>query len=291
MPSQHLLRVPPSPSRLAAALLPLVAPHGFARVALPVRRRGTDSLWTASASASSLRSQARPSTSPPFLPIRPSSRQLRCHCAASAPLVTNPASDAVSPPAGAESASSAATVDGPALAAALDIRVGRILKAGRHPEADSLYVEEIDVGEESGPRTICSGLVPFMPQEALQDRLVLVLCNLKARNMRGVKSAGMVLAASNAEHTMVELLDPPEGAAPGDRVWFGEEGTAATQGEAMAPNQLQKKKVWESVQPLLKTSPDGTAVLLAASGSPGGLPMRVAGGVVRSQSLTGANIS
>lgn len=50
---------------------------------------------------------------------------------------------------------------------ALDIRVGRILKAWRHPEADSLYVEEVDVGEEE-PRTICSGLVKYIPLDHLQ---------------------------------------------------------------------------------------------------------------------------
>lgn len=50
---------------------------------------------------------------------------------------------------------------------ALDIRVGRIVKVWRHPEADSLYVEEVDVGEAE-PRTICSGLVNYIPIEHLQ---------------------------------------------------------------------------------------------------------------------------
>ena len=49
----------------------------------------------------------------------------------------------------------------------LDIRVGRIIKAWRHEEADSLYVEEVDVGEAE-PRTICSGLVKYVPLEQLQ---------------------------------------------------------------------------------------------------------------------------
>lgn len=53
---------------------------------------------------------------------------------------------------------------------ALDIRVGKILKAWKHPEADSLYVEEVEVGEEAGPRTICSGLVKYIPEEELQVR-------------------------------------------------------------------------------------------------------------------------
>lgn len=46
----------------------------------------------------------------------------------------------------------------------LDLRVGRILKATKHPDADALYVEEIDLGEEK-PRTVVSGLVRFVPLE------------------------------------------------------------------------------------------------------------------------------
>lgn len=53
-------------------------------------------------------------------------------------------------------------------AQAVDIRVGKVLKAWKHPEADSLYVEEVELGEESGPRTICSGLVKYVPLEELE---------------------------------------------------------------------------------------------------------------------------
>ncbi len=35
----------------------------------------------------------------------------------------------------------------------LDIRVGRIVKVEQHPNAESLYVEEIDLGEEK-PRQV-----------------------------------------------------------------------------------------------------------------------------------------
>lgn len=52
-------------------------------------------------------------------------------------------------------------------AEALDVRVGKVVKAWRHPDADSLYVEEVDVGEPE-PRTICSGLVAYVPLELLQ---------------------------------------------------------------------------------------------------------------------------
>lgn len=40
--------------------------------------------------------------------------------------------------------------------------------------------------------------------------------------MRGIKSFGMLLAASNDAHDVVEPLAPPSGAAPGTRVWFGQ---------------------------------------------------------------------
>ena len=51
--------------------------------------------------------------------------------------------------------------------AKLEIRVGLIRKAEKHPDADSLYVEEIDVGEEA-PRTVVSGLVKYIPLEEMQ---------------------------------------------------------------------------------------------------------------------------
>lgn len=49
----------------------------------------------------------------------------------------------------------------------LDIRVGVIKKVQKHPDADSLYVEEIDCGEDL-PRTVVSGLVKYIPIEEMQ---------------------------------------------------------------------------------------------------------------------------
>lgn len=49
----------------------------------------------------------------------------------------------------------------------LDIRVGLIKKAEKHPDADTLYVEEIDVGEEQ-TRTVVSGLVKYIPVDEMQ---------------------------------------------------------------------------------------------------------------------------
>lgn len=57
-------------------------------------------------------------------------------------------------------------------------------------------MEKIDLGEPTGPRTIVSGLVNFVPIEEMKDRMVVVLANLKAANLRGILSHGMVLCAS-----------------------------------------------------------------------------------------------
>lgn len=46
----------------------------------------------------------------------------------------------------------------------------------------------------------------------------MLLCNLKPAKMRGVLSQAMVMCASSPEK--VELLDPPSGAVPGDRITF-----------------------------------------------------------------------
>ncbi|XP_059655859.1 uncharacterized protein LOC132302884 [Cornus florida] len=165
----------------------------------------------------------------------------------------------------------------------LDIRVGHILKAWRHPEADSLYVEEVDVGEPQ-PRIICSGLVNYIPLDHLQDKKVIVLANLKPRNMRGIKSYGMLMAASDASHENVELLVPPEGSVTGERVWFGSEDEKENLPEAASPNQIQKKKIWELVQPHLKTDDSCAAALNMHF-------MRTSAGVVVSGSLKNANIS
>lgn len=58
--------------------------------------------------------------------------------------------------------------------AKLDIRVGLIRKAEKHPDADSLYVEEIDVGEEA-PRTVVSGLVKYIPLEEMQVHIFSIM--------------------------------------------------------------------------------------------------------------------
>ncbi|KAJ2996064.1 hypothetical protein HDV02_000214 [Globomyces sp. JEL0801] len=156
----------------------------------------------------------------------------------------------------------------------LDMVVGKILEVRLHPDADSLYVEKIDVGEDS-PREVVSGLVKFMKPEDMLNKTILVLKNLKPVAMRGIKSYAMVLCASNQDHTKVEFLVPPKGSLPGDKVYFeGHEGVPEAE---LKP----KKKVWETVQADFTTGEDLVATWK-------GVPFRTAKGVVKAGSIAHA---
>jgi methionyl-tRNA synthetase len=78
----------------------------------------------------------------------------------------------------------------------LDVRVGQINKVEDHPhpEAPLLYVLSIDVGDEK-ERTVVSGLKPNFTAADLQGRKVLVVCNGKEFDFKGIVSTGMVLTA------------------------------------------------------------------------------------------------
>jgi methionyl-tRNA synthetase len=80
--------------------------------------------------------------------------------------------------------------------AELRLQVGKILSVKQHPNAEKLYIEEIDVGEEQ-PRQIISGLKDYFEKEELLGKNVIVVTNLKPAKLRGELSQGMVLLAEN----------------------------------------------------------------------------------------------
>jgi aminoacyl tRNA synthase complex-interacting multifunctional protein 1 len=195
----------------------------------------------------------------------------------------------------------------------IDLRVGHILKAIKHPEADSLYVSTIAMGDKAGTedtseyegqvvRTVCSGLNGLVPLEEMQGRKVVVVCNLKPVKMRGIKSAAMVLAASprlkegEEDHHggPVELVTPPKGSVAGERVFF--EGW---KGEPEGVLNPKKGRVWETIQPGFMTTADlevgfdaGVVKELSKEGEPPktgvGKLVTESGGVCKVKTLTGA---
>ncbi|MCO5593790.1 hypothetical protein L7F22_047807 [Adiantum nelumboides] len=144
-------------------------------------------------------------------------------------------------------------------------------------------VEEAVVAKSLGKLESAFAIAADGQAPSGREKHVLVLANLKPRNMRGVKSNGMLLAASDESHEHIELLVPSEGSVAGERAWFGTDADKQSQKDAATPNQLQKKKIWESVQPELKTSEERVAMYQ-------GKPMRTSKGLVTSKSLRGANV-
>ncbi|KAK9762369.1 G4 quadruplex nucleic acid binding protein [Basidiobolus ranarum] len=164
----------------------------------------------------------------------------------------------------------------------LDLRVGHITKCEKHPDADSLYVETIEVGEAE-PRTVVSGLVKYIPIENMQEIDVVLVCNLKPANMRGIKSHAMVLAATSADGNTVELVTPPAGSKPGDRVYFEDFQDGKPEAQ-LNP----KKKIFETLQPGLKTNDSKVAMWTDAEDKPH--LMRTEAGVCTVTSVVGASI-
>ncbi|XP_033742628.1 aminoacyl tRNA synthase complex-interacting multifunctional protein 1-like [Pecten maximus] len=132
----------------------------------------------------------------------------------------------------------------------LDLRVGKIVEVEKHPDADSLYIEKVDVGEDQ-PRTVVSGLVKFVTLEEMQGRVAVFMLNLKPAKMRGVLSQAMIMCASTPEK--VEILNVPQGAQIGDKIVA--EGYSGEPDAMLNP----KKKVWEALKPDLRTNKDGVA--------------------------------
>lgn len=139
----------------------------------------------------------------------------------------------------------------------LEFKVGQITKAWVHPEADKLYCEEIECGEDK-PRQIASGLRPHYTLEEMQGRRLLVVSNLKTKKLAGFPSAGMVLCAAETKEDgseKVEFVEPPEGAVLGEIITF--EGLPPP--EPFSGAQVEKKKVFLACADGMKTTEDGIA--------------------------------
>lgn len=77
----------------------------------------------------------------------------------------------------------------------VELKVGTIIECEKHPKADRLLVEKIDMGEEI--RQVVSGIANTYKPEELIGKQVIVLTNLKPVKLRGVDSNGMILCASS----------------------------------------------------------------------------------------------
>ena len=91
----------------------------------------------------------------------------------------------------------------------LDLRVGTILSAEKHPNADKLLVFQVKMGTET--RQIISGVAQHFKPEEMVGKKVIVVANLKPRPLRGLESKGMILFADSGEKLELVTTDAEDG--------------------------------------------------------------------------------
>lgn len=86
----------------------------------------------------------------------------------------------------------------------LDLRVAEVLEVEDHPDADKLYVLKIKVGEDE--KQLVAGIKKHYSKEELVGKKIVIIANLEPAVLRGVKSEGMLLAASDSSKKKVVLV-------------------------------------------------------------------------------------
>ena len=88
----------------------------------------------------------------------------------------------------------------------LDLRVGKILSVEDHPNADKLYLVEVDLGK-LGKKKLVAGLKRAYKPKQLIGKLCVVFLNIEPAEIRGIKSEGMILAAVD-EKGKAQIIAP-----------------------------------------------------------------------------------
>lgn len=99
---------------------------------------------------------------------------------------------------------------------ALDLRVGVITEISELPESERLFIAKVDVGEESGTRTVVAGLRSEYTADELRGRNVAIVCNLEPATLAGVESQGMILCADKKK--VVKVLGVDKDLTVGDKL-------------------------------------------------------------------------
>ncbi|MEK6857281.1 MAG: methionine--tRNA ligase [Nanoarchaeota archaeon] len=97
----------------------------------------------------------------------------------------------------------------------LNLKVAVIEHVHAHPNADKLYVLQLDLGSEK--RQLVAGMKPHYSPEQLVGKHIIIVSNLKPAVIRGTESQGMMLAAQVGE--IVKALETPNSEA-GEQVFI-----------------------------------------------------------------------
>ncbi len=88
----------------------------------------------------------------------------------------------------------------------LDIRVGTIKAVKQHPDADKLYIILLEMGEDEEERQIVAGIKPWYKEDELVGKQIAIVTNLEHKEIRGVRSQGMLLAAEDGQNPVALLV-------------------------------------------------------------------------------------
>lgn len=91
----------------------------------------------------------------------------------------------------------------------IDLRVGKIISAEKHPDADKLLVFQVKMDTEV--RQVISGVAKDFSPEEMIGKKVIVVANLKPRKLRGMESKGMLLFAENGKKYEIVSTKAPDG--------------------------------------------------------------------------------
>ena len=96
----------------------------------------------------------------------------------------------------------------------VDLRVGKIIDAEEVEDSRKMLKLLVDIGVEK--RTIYAGVKKSYTPEDLLNKLVIVIINLKPREMKFGTSDGMMLATQNNDEIII--LQPEKDVMPGSKV-------------------------------------------------------------------------
>ncbi len=97
----------------------------------------------------------------------------------------------------------------------IEFKIGKIKNVEEVEGLDKLYQLQVDIGETK-PRTLLAGLKDFLQPYELLGKSIVVVANLEPREINGVVSEGMLLAAE--ENGCPILIVPEEDVKPGATV-------------------------------------------------------------------------
>ena len=83
----------------------------------------------------------------------------------------------------------------------LNLKVAKIIEIKEHPDAEKLYVLQIDLGKEK--RQLVAGLRQHYSIDELKNKKIIVITNLKFAKLRGIESQGMLLAGDDGNEVGV----------------------------------------------------------------------------------------